>query len=264
MEIHGRNVLVTGASRGIGEAIARAFAGAGARVVLVARSEGPLKELAGELRGVALPADLADPDEVAALIARVEAECGAIDVLVNNAGVDLVGDFVRDSVAEIERLYRVNLVAPVVLCRQVLPGMIDRGRGHIVNMSSMAGVGAFPGLAPYASSKAGLTHFSAALRGELQGLPIGVTVVELGPIPSDMLDTIMDHEPTARSFDRFKRIQLLADVDKATVAGDVVDAVRRNRRHVRHPKRAIPFAVMTEAPRRIVEALLTGVPHRAR
>jgi len=144
MDLSERRVLVTGASRGIGEAIARRAAAAGARLALVARSEGPLKELAAQLGGTAFPTDLADADAVSGLIGRVEADGGPIDVLVNNAGIDLSGHFLSNSPADLEQIYRVNLLTPVHLCHQVLPGMLQRGRGHIVNVSSLAGIAVFP------------------------------------------------------------------------------------------------------------------------
>ena len=155
-----------------------------------------------------------------------------------------------------------NFVAPVTLCRNVLPGMIDRGRGHIVNISSLAGVGSFPGMAQYAGTKAGLTHFTAGLRADLKGLPIGTTVVEVGLVPTDMAEHVNDYEPTLASFQRFYKLHLLADVSKEKVATDVAEAVEHDRRHVRHPKRALLFPLLGEAPRRIVEVFLAGVPHR--
>src|SRR3954452_1085916 len=111
MELAGKRVLVTGASRGIGQALAEHFTAAGARVALVARSEGPLKELAGRLDGTAHPADLAKGADVAALLDRVESDGGPIDVLVNNAGVDLTRPFMDHTADEVEFLYRVNLLA---------------------------------------------------------------------------------------------------------------------------------------------------------
>jgi short-subunit dehydrogenase len=263
VDIQGRRVLVTGASRGIGESLARAFAAAGATVVLVARSEGPLKDLAAELGGFAVPADLANSEDVAGLVGRIESDGGPIDVLVNNAGIEQAGQFSAMSAADLEQLYRVNLLAPVLLTHQALPGMMARGRGHIVNVSSLAGVGVFPGLVGYSSTKAGLTHFTAGLRADLRGLPIGTTVAELGPVPTGMLDRVYDYEPAERSFRRLRRMQLLTDVDRQTVARDIVDAVTHNRRHVRHPKRALIFPLLTESPRRIVEWLVTGIPPRA-
>src|SRR3954471_13454671 len=186
MDLDGSRVLVTGASRGIGEVSARSFAAAGCRVALVARSADALRDLAGEIGGAAYPTDLGDPTAVAGLIDRVEADGGPIDVLVNNAGIDVGGPFPEADPDDLERLFRVNLVTPVQLSRQVLPGMLVRGRGHIVNVSSLAGAGALPGLAAYSSTKAGLTHFTAGLRADLRGKPIGTTVVELGPVTTDM------------------------------------------------------------------------------
>ena len=262
MDVNGRRVLVTGASRGIGEAIARSFARAGANVALVARSEGPLKELAAEVGGTAFPTDLTDPTAVDGLIARVEADGGPVDVLVNNAGIDLAGPFVDTPPAELEQIYRVNLVSPVQLCRQAIPGMLSRGRGHIVNVSSLAGTAVFPGLVAYSSTKSGLTHFTAGLRADLKGKPVKTTVVELGPIPTDMLSHVDDYEPTSKSFRRFYRMQLLVDIPREKVADAVLDAVRTERKHVRFPKRAALFALLAESPRRTVEIMLAGVPHQ--
>src|SRR4051812_36179332 len=157
MELHGKRVLITGASRGIGEALARAFAADGATVALVARSAGAIEKLAADLGGTAHPADLGDPAQVATLIERVEHESGPIDVLVNNAGVDItksIVDFTHDDVAQI---LQINLATPIDLSRQVIPGMLVRGRGHIVNISSLAACGVYPGVVAYSATKAGLS-----------------------------------------------------------------------------------------------------------
>jgi short-subunit dehydrogenase len=262
MELAGSRVLITGASRGIGEALARRFASAGARVALVARTEPAIKDLAAELDGTAHPADLSEPHEVRRLVERIEGDGGPIDVLVNNAGIEEAGRFDEQSADDVERTFRVNLLAPVELCRQVLPGMLRRGRGHVVNVSSLAGTGVFPGLVAYSSTKAGLTQATAGLRAELRGTPVRTTLVELGPVPTDMLDRVGAYAPTRDSFDRFYRLHLLADVSPDDVAADVVAAVERGRRHVRHPKRALAFPLLAEAPRRTVEVLLTGVRSR--
>jgi short-subunit dehydrogenase len=265
VELRGRTALITGASRGIGEALARQFASKGAHVVLVARSASAIEKLAADLGGTAHAADLADTAQVTGLISRVEDEAGPVDVLVNNAGVAPTSGAIHDwTEDELEQIYRVNLISPADLCRQVIPGMLQRGRGHIVNVSSMAGTSVFPGLTAYSSTKAGLTHFTAGLRADLRKTPIRTTVVELGPVPTDMLDSVDEYTPTADSFKRFYRLQLLADVSKEVVAADVVTAVESGRRHVRHPKRAALFPAMAEAPRRIGELLLTGVKPRSR
>jgi len=265
VELGGKRVLITGASRGIGEALARSFASKGAHVALVARSEGAIEELATELRGTAHAADLAEPGQVSGLIARVEAEAGPVDVLVNNAGIAPTSGAIQDWTPEdLERIFRVNLLAAAELCRQVLPGMLQRGRGHVVNVSSLSGVAVFPGLAAYSSTKAGLTHLTAGLRADLRKTPIRTTVVELGPVPTEMLDSADEYAPAGNSFKRFYRLQLLVDVPKEVVAADVVTAVEKGRRHVRHPRRAVAFPVLAEAPRRVAELLLTGVEPRPR
>lgn len=263
MDLQGRRVLVTGASRGIGEATARAFAAAGATVALVARDAARLTALADELGGSAHPCDLTDAAATAELVPTVEAEAGPIDVLVNNAGLAPGGFFPDLDPVELEAAYRVNLLAPVELCRAVLPAMLQRGRGHLVNVSSLAGVAAYPGMAVYASTKAGLTQFTEVLALDLKGLPVGTTVVQLGPIPTDMLDHVNDYAPTRDSFDRGYRLRLIVDIPREQVADAIVDAVRRDRSHVRLPRRAAAFPLLAEAPRRISDLLLTGVRHQA-
>ena len=263
MDLQGRRVLVTGASRGIGEATARAFAAAGASVALVARDADKLAALAADLGGTAHPADLSDPSAVAGLIEAVEREGEPVDVLVNNAGVDTVGAFADVAPDAIDQIFRLNLVTPVQLCRQVLPGMLVRGRGHLVNVSSLAGVAAYPGMACYASTKAGLTQFTEVLALDLKGLPVGTTVVQLGPIPTDMLEHVNDYAPTRDSFDRGYKLRLIVDIPREQVADAIVAAVRKGRTHVRLPKRAMAFPLLAEAPRRISDVLLSGVRHQA-
>jgi short-subunit dehydrogenase len=264
MELRGKRVLITGASRGIGESLARAFAGAGAGVALVARSEDSIRALAAELGGTAHPADLSDPKQVDTLISQVEDEAGPVDVLVNNAGVGSPAAFTDAPSDDLRTVTQVNYLAPAELCRQAIPRMLGRGGGHIVNISSLAGAAISPGLLSYCASKAALSHFTAGLRADLRGLPIGTTLVELGPIPTDMLAKIDDYEPTARSFQRFYRMRLMVDVPREKVADEVVEAVRKGRRHVRIPKRTALFPMLSEAPRRTSELLLTGVPHQAK
>ncbi len=264
MDLTGARVVVTGGSRGIGAALAAQFAAVGARPVVVARDARTLDEVAQRVGGVAWPADLTDRQQVSGLIGRIEAEHGPVDVLVNNAGVENVGALLEHQDAQIEALYRLNLVAPVQLCRQVLPGMLERRTGHIVNVSSLAAYSAFPGMAIYGSSKAGLTQFTAGLAADLRGRPVGTTVVELGPTSTAMLDRVLAYAPTADSFARFYQLRLLADLSAEAVARATVYAVRTGRRHVRLPRRAAVAAQLAAAPRRTTEWLLTGVAHQQR
>ncbi|HMK12539.1 MAG TPA: SDR family oxidoreductase [Acidimicrobiales bacterium] len=262
MDLGGRNVLVTGASRGIGEAVARRFVAGGAHVVGVARNAELLSKVMADVGGTAVAADLADPAQVDGLVARIEKDSGPIDILVNNAGLDMAGALVDTKPEDIRTIHQVNLVTPIELCRQVLPGMLRRGRGHIVNVSSLAGVAGFSGMTSYCSTKGGLTNFTGVLRLELKGTPVGTTLVELGPIPTDMLEHVNDFAPTRKSFDRFYKLQLLVDVPREQVADEIAGAVQRGKRHVRIPKRALTFPLLNEAPRRIVETLLVGVRSR--
>ncbi|POX87520.1 short-chain dehydrogenase [Mycobacterium kansasii] len=265
MELAQKRVLITGASRGIGEALAHAFAGAGATVALVARTEGLLRTLAVELGGSAHIADLSDPGQVATLIDRVEDEVGPIDVLVNNAGIDnSTGGFADAPDDDLRKVTQVNYLAPAELCRRAIPRMLRRGAGHIVNVSSMGGCVVLPGLVSYSASKAALSHFTAGLRADLRGLPIRTTLVELGPIPTDLLAHTEDYPPTADSFRRLYRMHLMVDVTREVVADQVVSAVQKGRKHVRLPRRAAVFSMLAEAPRRTAELVLTGIPHQTK
>jgi short-subunit dehydrogenase len=229
----------------------------------VARSADAIEKLAADLGGTAHPADLCDVQQVATLIHHVEDEAGPVDVLVNNAGVAYTGALDQQTPDQLRDTYQLNLVTPAQLCRQAIPRMLHRGGGHLVNVSSMAGVIMFPGMTVYGSTKAGLTHFTAGLRADLKKLPIGTTVVELGPIPTDMLDQVDEYGPTEKSFQRVYRLRLAVDVSREVVATQVVDAVEKGRRHVRIPKRGWLFPALVEAPRRFSEVILTGVKPRA-
>ena len=262
MDLQGASVLVTGASRGIGRELATSFAAAGATPVLVARDEQALAEVAGLTGGVALRADLDDPRHVEGLWARAEAAVGPVAVLVNNAGVVEPGNFADADAATLEQTMRVNVLSPMCLCRDAIRSMQARGRGHLVNVSSLAGVATTPGLAAYSASKAALNHFTRVLAVELSGQPIGTTLVELGTVPTDMLRHAERHLPTERSFRRMHRLGLLVDVPASTVAAAVVQAVRADRPHVRLPRRAAGFAMLAEAPRTASRAVLVRVPRR--
>ncbi|HEX4905613.1 MAG TPA: SDR family NAD(P)-dependent oxidoreductase [Acidimicrobiales bacterium] len=262
MDLQGKRVLVTGASRGIGREIAIACAQAGARVALVARNEQAIKELAAELGGTAHPCDLADPEQVRDLIARVESDGGPIDVLVNNAGLDAVGGLEQSSAAEVAELLHVNLLAPIELTRQVLPGMVTRKAGHIVNVSSFAAAAMFPGGTAYAASKAGLSNFTEVLRWELNGTGVDLTIVELGPIPTDMLSHVKDYRPTEAGFKRLYLLRLIVDIPASTVAAHVVSAITSRKRSVRLPRRGVLFPMLRASSQRIIRAICVGIPNR--
>ena len=131
MEISGKRILVTGATRGIGRALAERLAAQGARLALVARSAGPLQELASALHAKAFPVDLGDAAAADGLIERIEADGGGIDVLVNNAAVSNIDYVLQQSPASIEALFRINLLAPIHLCQQIIKAteMLEEARG---------------------------------------------------------------------------------------------------------------------------------------
>jgi short-subunit dehydrogenase len=260
MELDGRTVVVTGASQGIGAALARSFAEEGARVVLVARSRDKLEALAEEIDGVAHVADLLDPDRVDALVPEIEEAHGPIDVFVNNAGVDAMESAASADPALIRRVAQLNLEAPMVLTRHVLPGMLRRRRGHLVYVASLAGTASFPTMSHYAATKAGLLNFAGAVRWEVHRHGIGVTCLAPGPVDTEMWDRAEAATGSAALVRRrFEILQLLPKADPADIAARTVEAVRTGRRHVRHPRRLSANFWLNESPRRLVEALLTGV-----
>jgi short-subunit dehydrogenase len=260
VKLKNARALITGASRGLGRSIAQTFADRGSEVALVARSGAALEMLAKELDGKAYPTDLTDPAAVEALIDRVESD-GPIDVLVNNAGLDCVRLFADTSAQQVRDLLQVNLAAPLELCRQVMPRMVSRGRGHIVNVSSMGALSVTPGVTLYGTSKAGLSQFTSGLRQELRGTPVATTLVQLGAVKTDMIDNLRDFGPTRRVTERAERWHMLPrnDLEPATVANAIADAVEHQRRCVTLPRRIRATAMMTELPRRLSEILVTGL-----
>jgi short-subunit dehydrogenase len=174
LDLANRTVLVTGATGGIGRAIARALHARGATLILTGRREDVLGELSTELAGrvEVVAADLASPEDVRALGDRSN-----IDVLVANAGLPAAGRLASFDAEEIDRALDVNLRAPIQLTLQVLPGMVERGSGHLVYISSLAGKVASAGSSVYSATKFGLRGFAYSLREELRGTGVGVTSV---------------------------------------------------------------------------------------
>jgi short-subunit dehydrogenase len=178
MDLHGRIALVTGASSGIGLATAAELARRGMRVKVTGRNAGVLDALASRIGGASLVADLIRAEEVE----RVASWAEPVDLLVNNAGIGWAGPLSAIPLERAEEMIRLNLLAPVRLTGSLLPGMIERGRGHVVNVASIAGHLGVGWEAVYAATKAGLIALSESLRAELRGLGVGVSVVSPGPV----------------------------------------------------------------------------------
>ncbi len=219
MQLTGRTVLLTGASGGLGHAIARRLHGAGARLVLTGRRTAVLEPLAAELGGAeALAVDLGDRGEVRRLADR----CGDVDVLIANAALPGSGGLLGFSEEEIDRALEVNLRAPMILARRFAERMAARRSGHILFMSSLAGKTATPGSSVYSATKFGLRGFGQGLRGDLRAAGVGVSVV----FPGFVSEAGMLHE-SGTVLPRG-----VGMVTPAAVADAVVDAIERNRGEV--------------------------------
>lgn len=181
-EIRGRTAIITGASRGLGKTISMALAREGANLVLAARSQEKLEEVASEVRklgvrAITVPTDVSKESDLKQLVDAALAEFKTIDILVNNAGIEAFQPYHEIEPAHIVETIQVNLTATLLLTRFVLPHMLSAGRGHIVNMASIAGkLGPAFGAA-YGASKAGMIAFTQGLRSELHGSGIGVSAI---------------------------------------------------------------------------------------
>lgn len=226
-DLQGGVAIVTGASRGIGPFVARALAAEGMHVVLAARSAADLEQVAEEIRAmgvraVAVPADITEPVQRQAVVDAALAEFGAIDVLVNNAGLEIVRRFTEIPADDVEQVLQVNLLAAVHLAHTVLPHMLERHRGHIVNMSSMAGKAVRPFATPYTTTKYGLVGLTAALRVELRGTGVSASVV----CPSFVSDVGMHAQQEEDT--GFKAPRMAGMVSPEAVAKATVRAIKKD------------------------------------
>ncbi len=229
-DLRGTTAVLTGASRGIGVYIARALATEGVNLSLAARSEPELEAVRDELTALGVKVivtrcDVTSADDRAELLARTQVELGPIDILVNNAGIETAADFESSDEADIMRTLDVNLIAAMLLTRSVLPGMLERGRGHIVNMASGAGKVGVPYAVAYATSKHGLVGFTNSLRSEYHRSPVGFSVV----CPGFVSRTGM----YARWEDRgVKAPRIVGRSSPTKVADVVVGCIHKNRAEV--------------------------------
>ncbi len=246
-DLRGCNAILTGASRGLGVLIARALAKEGVNLALAARSADALEAVRAEVgamgvRAIAVPTDVVDAAQQDALIATAVGELGPIDILVNNAGIEATHAYADYPPAEIVKLLDVNLTAPMMLTRKVLPGMLERGRGHIVQIASLAGKGGFPCQAPYAASKAALVMFTHTLRAELVDSPVGTSVVCPGFVADEGMYADMVRS-TGVSAPKFLGISKPEKVAEA-----VVKAIKRDSSElIVNPSPMRPLLVLAQA-----------------
>ncbi|UIJ33788.1 SDR family oxidoreductase [Allobranchiibius sp. GilTou73] len=209
--------VITGASSGIGASTARALAAAGYTVALIARRAERIEALAGELDNgsIAIAADVTDRDTLVAAAGRVEKELGRVDVLLNNAGVMLLGPFDAERRDDYKQMLDVNLLGAITATEVFLPLLRAGGGGDLVNLSSVAGRTARPGNGVYAATKWGLNGWSEALRQELQP-DVRVIVIEPGAVATELTDHIT-HEETKRGAEKMYEQMAITPEDIAEI-----------------------------------------------
>lgn len=225
-DLKGRRILITGASSGIGRALAEQLAGAGARLMLAARSAEKLRDLAASLaqrdtEAIAMPTDVTRDDDRQRLLAEVEERWQGLDALVNNAGIGSWAHFADSSEAVLRRIMEVNFFAPAELVRLALP-LLERGRQPaVVNVASMCGRKAMPGWSEYSASKYALCGLTEALRGELARFDIDVLLVLPGLTRSELPKHLLLAQGRAK-------IDFAKGMAPDDVAGAILSVLRRN------------------------------------
>jgi short-subunit dehydrogenase len=248
----GTRAIVTGASRGIGRATAQALARRGARVGLIARDKDALAELADELGGdsIALAADVADRASIEAAVARFVEQAGGIELAIANAGLAHYGPFLDQPIEHAEEMVRVNVLGTIYTVRAAVGPMLDRAAGHVVVVSSGAGLRAFPWGAVYGATKAADRGFAEALRHELSGTGVSVTTVFPGEVATELHSHQRDKLPDWRRDENTIGAEQVADA--------ILEAVEQDRRVVHVPGAVRALGLNGIVPRltdRLVAAL---------
>ncbi|GAA5153363.1 hypothetical protein GCM10023321_23500 [Pseudonocardia eucalypti] len=258
MKLRGRHALITGASHGIGVRLAEEFHARGARLTLLGRDRRRLTEVTDRLGAAPVVADLADQRAVGEVVDRVERTQGPLDVLVNNAALTLVAATRVTPAGEAGTLMAVNAVAPMELCRQVLPGMLARGRGQVVNVSSLAGVSAVPDMALYGASKAALHHYTSIVQRELRGTGVTMSLVILGEVAGTRM---MEQARQSAVIDAVSRrlSRLLPVLTPEVAARAIADAVERDALVATIPRRLAPAVALRNLPNTLQDLVFTGL-----
>jgi short-subunit dehydrogenase len=236
--------IITGASAGIGHALAHELATRGYDLALLARRAELLESLAGELRArgrraVAIACDVSDADAVRGAVAQAQAELGgAFDLAIANAGVSIPGHATKFKIADAEQIIRVNVLGLMYLYDAVIPSMVERGRGRFVGVASVAGLRGLPTAGPYSASKAAVQAFLEAARIELKPYGVGVTIVNPGFVATPMTEK-----------NRF-RMPFLMQADAAAVV--IANGIARGARVVEFPR---PMSLLMRVVRYLPDAL---------
>ncbi len=233
MRFRGRTVLVTGGGRGIGRAIARRFAEEGAAVAVVARTVGELEGTIGQIeasgvRSLSIAADITAAGAAEECVRRTETELGPLDVLVNNAGMFLWRPFLKLSPAEWDRVIATNLTGTASFCRAALPGMVERRRGRIVNVSSVHGLRGDANLSAHSAAKFGVIGLTQSLAREFRDLNIAVNAVCPGAVDNRTDETadVDRSSPLSQKLwpsDVARTVLFLASDDAAGITGAALE-----------------------------------------
>ena len=247
--------LLTGASGGLGKQIARALGHEGMHVAVSGRREDALAAVAKDLRALGVraetvPADLADLGSIDSLVDRTEQALGPIDVLVNNAGVEIAASFTQMTRQELTSMVNLNLTAPLLLTHRVLPGMLERGRGHVVFVSSEAGKFGPAYQEPYAATKAALIGLNQSLRAEYAAAPLGFSVLCPGFIAGDGMYQRMVEEGVRSN-------RLLGETTVEKVATKLIEAIQRDLPEVIESGAPVrPLLALNQLAPRLVERVV--------
>jgi len=253
----GTHVVLTGASRGIGLELARVLAARGARLSIVARNRELLRKVADEIGAHPLPTDLSDLTQVDALLPAAREANGPVDVVINNAAINIPGALIHLTGEQVRTVLTTNLIAPLELCRQALQEMTARDHGMVVNVGSLAGELAMRNVIPYSASKAGLAIATRAMHRELRGTRVKAQMVVLGVVDTDMIaDTNAD--PVGAQI--AKRFAALPSAAPDIVAERIVEGIEADRKGQVIPSLGAPFHHIRLIPTRIADAILVGSP----
>jgi len=264
IDLRGKTALVTGASAGIGREISRLLGREVSTLVLVARRRERLDELAKELVGarpglrvLVRAVDLLDRGALASMLDDLEQAGEAIDILVNNAGFGDYGLLEKRGWDKLERMLELNVVSATMLLSRLVPPMVARGSGAILNVGSVAGILPSPAMSTYAASKAYMNHLSEGLRAELAGTGVSVTVVCPGPVPTEFQEVAgSDVRP---------ELPKAVYVDVTTCAEQAVNALRRG--HARVIPGIVPRAMamaVDALPKVLVRPFVAKMGRKAR